>query len=306
MLQNLNISNKNKYSNKIEQKILLDSDINKIKYTVNEIVDYINNFSIPVSSVNGQTGDVILKFPVTSVNGQTGDVQIDFPVSSVNGQTGDVKLDFPVLSVNGLTGHVNLDFPVSSVNGLTGNVILKMSNIDNDMNFITNEDIPVSSVNGLTGHVELTMKDLQNDVGYITSNAIPVSSVNGLTGDVQIDFPVLSVNGLTGHVNLNFPVSSVNGLTGDVVLSTSIIENDSGYITLDDLPISSVTAIHTSKSDEILTGNAKIFVPNKISQVENDENYYNNLSSFIKIINSTDDLSTAQSGYLYCILQEDD
>jgi len=71
------------------------------------------------------------------------------------------------------------------------------------------------------------------------------------------------------------------------------LQNDAGYITTNDLPISSVTSINTSKSDEKLTGNAKIFVPNKISQVENDKNYYNNLSSFIKIINSVDDLTTA-------------
>lgn len=53
-----------------------------------------------VTSVNGQTGDVIIEVPVKSVNGQTGDVQIelpevDYPVTSVNGQTGDITLDIP-------------------------------------------------------------------------------------------------------------------------------------------------------------------------------------------------------------------
>ena len=55
----------------------------------------------PVTSVNGQTGNVVIDIPeapVTSVNGQTGNVVIDIPevpVKSVNGQTGDVIVDIP-------------------------------------------------------------------------------------------------------------------------------------------------------------------------------------------------------------------
>lgn len=61
--------------------------------------------SSPVTSVNGQTGAVVLdaadvgalpdsyEAPVTSVNGETGVVVIPVPVTSVNGQTGAVVLD---------------------------------------------------------------------------------------------------------------------------------------------------------------------------------------------------------------------
>ena len=61
--------------------------------------------SSPVTSVNGQTGAVVLDAddvgaladdytpPVTSVNGQTGAVTVSVPVQSVNGKTGAVVLD---------------------------------------------------------------------------------------------------------------------------------------------------------------------------------------------------------------------
>ena len=78
-------------------------------------------------------------YPVTSVNGQTGDVNISeltAGVSSVNGKTGavtgvydvDNPPPYPVTSVNGMTGDVNisnLTGGVSSVNGDTGDVTVK-------------------------------------------------------------------------------------------------------------------------------------------------------------------------------------
>ena len=305
-ISKLTFKDKNKKAVNITERILQDTEVNQIKYTINNVVDYINNFSVPVSSVNGQTGDVIINAPVSSVNGKTGIVTIDFPVSSVNGQTGDVNIQIPVSSVNGQTGDVNLQFPVSSVNGKTGNITLKTSDIPNDSGYITTNDIPVSSVNGLTGNVNLKMSNIPNDVGYITSDDILVSSVNGQTGNVNIQFPVLSVNGLTGHVDLNFPVSSVNNKTGNITLTTEDLENDVGYITSNDIPVSSVTAINTKIGDQKLTGHAKVFVPNKTSQLTNDANYYNNLSDFIKVINSVNDLANAEDGYLYVILQEEE
>ena len=87
----------------------------------------------PVTSVNGQTGAVILdansigalpntyKAPVISVNGQTDEVVLDAnsvgalpntykaPVTSVNGQTGDVTISTGgVTSVNGQAGAISI------------------------------------------------------------------------------------------------------------------------------------------------------------------------------------------------------
>lgn len=89
-------------------------------YDLKWIIDQLNNLiSQPggVSSVNGQTGAVVLfiptatseltndsgfitSAPVTSVNGQTGDVVISAGVTSVNGQTGDVVLTIPTVPTN--------------------------------------------------------------------------------------------------------------------------------------------------------------------------------------------------------------
>lgn len=81
------------------------------KITVGDLLD-----EAPVTSVNGQTGDVVLPIPsvpVDSVNGQTGTVVLDAsdvgalpdtytaPVSSVNGNTGAVTV--PVINNIGAT-----------------------------------------------------------------------------------------------------------------------------------------------------------------------------------------------------------
>ena len=225
MLQYITFEDKDQHSSNIQKRILTVENINELKHCINTIIDYVNNFS----------------FPVASVNGYTGDVKFDFPVSSVNGMSGNVWLDFPVSSVNGMTGDVKFDFPVSSVNGQTGNVIL-------------------------------TLKNLQNDIGYITSDDIIVSSVNGYTGDV--------------------------------ILTTEDLQNDSGYITSDKIPVSSVSVTNSQLDETPITGNVKVFVPNKVSQIENDKNFYNKLTNFIKIIPNIEALSNAEPGYLYCILEE--
>lgn len=65
----------------------------------------------PVTSVNGQTGEVTVDVGVTSVNGETGAVTISESVTSVNGKKGDVVIDAGVTSVNGNTGAVTLTIP---------------------------------------------------------------------------------------------------------------------------------------------------------------------------------------------------
>lgn len=87
-----------------------------------------------VTSVNGQTGDVILDIPelpgniVNSINGQTGDVTIEIPefpasiVNTINGESGDVTIDIPdvpssiVNTFNSLSGDVDYPKYVSSGN----------------------------------------------------------------------------------------------------------------------------------------------------------------------------------------------
>lgn len=97
--------------------------------------------SAPVTSVNGQTGNVTISVPT-----KTSDLQNDsgyitsVPVSSVNSKTGAVTLTASdvgalpstttyVSSFNGSTGAVTYTAPVTSVNGQTGAVTLSIPTV---------------------------------------------------------------------------------------------------------------------------------------------------------------------------------
>lgn len=106
--------------------------------------------------------------PVTSVNGQTGAVVLSIPsdTSDLTNTAGFVDAAgaaaaAPVQSVNGLTGAVTIPLaPVYSVNGQTGTVVLGKSeiglgNVDNVQQYSASNPppYPVTSVNGMTGDV---------------------------------------------------------------------------------------------------------------------------------------------------------
>lgn len=198
---------------------------------------------------NKTTSDLGIQAGVTSWNGQMGDVIYtppDVPVQSVNGQTGAVVLDAtdvgalpddtPIPSktsdlVND-SGFVDATqaanaAPVQSVNGQTGTVNIsvptKTSDLSNDSGFITSSALPTK------------VSDLTNDEGFVNSaqaaSAAPVQSVNGQTGAVSLTIPTVPsvVSAFTndaGYVDAAgaasaAPVQSVNGDTGAVVLDAT-------------------------------------------------------------------------------------
>ena len=144
-------------------------------------------------------------YPVTSVNGQTGDVTISAGgnVDSVNGKTGVVVLNksdvglgnvdnvrqystsnpppYPVRSVDGATGAVVTNAVKTTPQSLSdtqkqqvrNNIGAGTSSFDGDYNSLTNKPtIPTKT------------SQLKNDSHYITANEAPVQSVDGATGDV--------------------------------------------------------------------------------------------------------------------------
>ena len=119
-----------------------------------------------------------------------------YPVTSVNGQTGDVVISTGgnVDSVNGKTGVVVLN--AADVGALPNTTVIpdKTSQLDNDSGYITN-----SALTGYAKKTEIPTKtsELTNDSGYITANDVPVKSVDGATGDVVTNAVKTTTQALT-------------------------------------------------------------------------------------------------------------
>ena len=163
----------------------------------------------------------------------------DIPVTSINGQTGDVLLSGSNLMYNqNTTINEAIDevadqiptVPVQTVNGLTGNVVLTGNNVNYDVGESINHKIDdlagqivgsgVSSVNGKTGVVTLNGTDIQYDVNKNINQAIDA---------VAAQIPTV-------------PVQSVNNKTGSVILTGDDIDYSEG-VSVNDQITTNTTAI---------------------------------------------------------------
>lgn len=160
--------------------------------------DYALEWSTPsgsVSSVNGQTGAVVLD--AEDVGALPSSTVIPTKTSQLTNDSGFIT-SAPVTSVNSKTGAVNLT--ASDVGALPDSTAIpsKTSDLTNDSNFITASQAPVQSVNGQTGTVNIPIPTVptdvsafNNDAGYVNAtqaaNAAPVQSVNNETGAVVLD-----------------------------------------------------------------------------------------------------------------------
>ena len=177
--------------------------------------------------------------------------QPPYPVTSVNGQTGDVVISSGgnVDSVNGKTGTVVLT--ASDVGALpdTTEIPSKTSQLENDSGYITS-----SALSGYakTSDIPTKTSQLDNNSGFITANDVPVKSVDGATGDVVTNAVKTTAQNLTdtqkqqARENIGAGTSSFDGdynsLSNQPTIptKTSDITNDSGYITSADVPVKSV------------------------------------------------------------------
>ena len=232
-----------------------------------------------------------------------------YPVTSVNGQTGDVTIEVGgnVDSVNGKTGAVVLS--AADVGALPNTTVIpdKTSQLDNDSGYITNSaltdyakktEIPtkISELTNDSGYITNTALEpyaktvdiptktsqLNNDSGYITANDVPVKSVDGATGDVVTNAVKTTTQTLTdaqkqqARTNIGAGTSSFDGnynsLTNKPTIptKTSQLTNDSGFIT-----------------DAALTGYAKTTdIPTKTSQLDNDSNYITASEAPVQSVNT--------------------
>ena len=195
----------------------------------------------PVTSVNTQTGDVVITAaglgaitteadPVFVASAAYGISSSDItawngkytkPASGIPATDLTSTVQSRLLKTGGSTGQVlakasgtNYDVQwttvsgggaVDSVNGKTGTVTLTASDVGALADTYT---APVSSVNSKTGAVTLTA----SDVGALSSSTTFVSSFNGSTGAVTYTAPVTSVNGSTGAVVIGDATTSSAGL----------------------------------------------------------------------------------------------
>mgnify|MGYP002769365116 CR=1 FL=1 len=155
-----------------------------------------------------------------------------YPVTSVNGQTGDITIATGgnVDSVNGKTGVVVLN--ADDVGALPSTTVIpdKTSQLDNDSGYITN-----SALTDYAKKTEIPTKtsELTNDSGYITNTALEpyakTADVPTKTSQLNNDSGFITDAALTGYAK-----------TTDIPTKTSQLDNDSHYITASETPVQSV------------------------------------------------------------------
>ena len=215
-----------------------------------------------------------------------------YPVTSVNGQTGDVTIEVggKVDSVNGKTGAVVLS--AADVGALPNTTVIpdKTSQLDNDSGYITN-----SALTGYAKKTEIPTKtsQLDNDSHYITASEAPVQSVNKKTGAVVLTQDdvgdgttyVRTHNDFTNvlKTQINTNKDNIAMLDGDI----DGLQTDVGTLKTN---VSSLQTALTSKQD-VIVGAASTITENNLVA---DRALISNSSGKVAVSNVT----STELGYL--------
>lgn len=197
----------------------------------------------PVTSVNGQTGDVTIEAGgVTSVNGKSGDVTLT--AGDVGALPSTTKIPSATSDLTNDSGYITAaDAPVQSVDGQTGEVmthaVKTMAQTLTDAQKAqarTNIGAGTSSFSGayddLTGKPTIPSKtsELDNDSGFITDAALALyaktADVPTKTSQLNNDSGFVDAAGASAAA----PVQSVNTKTGAVVLTQDDVGNGTTYV----------------------------------------------------------------------------
>lgn len=233
-----------------------------------------NTITLGSQTMTPYTANNTPPYPVTSVNGQTGDITIATGgnVDSVNGKTGTV-----VLTASDV-GALSADTAIPS----------KTSQLENDSGYITS-----SALSGYakTSDIPTETSQLQNNSGFITADDVPVKSVDGATGAVVTNAVKTTTQSLTetqkqqARTNIGAGTSSFDGdynslsNTPTIPTKTSDITNDSGYITSNDAPVKSVngqTGAIVLNAEDVGALPDSTIIPSKTSQLDNDSGFISN------------------------------
>lgn len=212
--------------------------------------------------------------------------QPPYPVTSVNGQTGNVVIPTGgnVDSVNGKTGVVVLS--AADVGALPNTTVIpdKTSQLDNDSGYITNAALAPYAK---TTDIPTKTSQLDNDSHYITASESPVQSVNTKTGAVVLtqddvddgktyvrthnDFTdVLKTQINTNEDNIAMLDGDVEGLQTDVgTLKTNVTSLQTALTSKQDVIVGAASTITEDNlaTDRALVSNSsgKVAVSNVTS-----------------------------------------
>lgn len=220
----------------------------------------------PVTSVNGQTGDVTIEAGgVTSVNGKSGDVTLT--ASDVGALPSTTKIPSATSDLTNDSGYITAaGAPVQSVDGQTGEVVTNAVKTTaqtltdaQKAQARTNIGAGTSSFSGayddLTGKPTIPSKtsELDNDSGFITNAAlVPYAKT------VDVPTKTSQLNNDSGFVDAAgasaaAPVQSVNTKTGAVVLTQDDVGNGTTYVrTHNDFTDTAKQQINTNKDNIVM------------------------------------------------------
>lgn len=217
----------------------------------------------PVTSVNGQTGDVTIEAGgVTSVNGKSGDVTLT--ASDVGALPSTTKIPSATSDLTNDSGYITAaGAPVQSVDGQTGEVVTNAVKTTaqtltdaQKAQARTNIGAGTSSFSGvyddLIGKPPIPSKtsELDNDSGFITNAALApyakTADVPTKTSQLNNDSGFVNAAGASAAA----PVQSVNAKTGAVVLTQDDVGNGTTYVrTHNDFTDAAKQQINTNKDN---------------------------------------------------------
>lgn len=232
-------------------------------------------------------------YPVTSVNGQTGDITIATGgnVDSVNGKTGVVVLNADdvgalpsTTEIPSKTSQLENDSGYITNSALTGyakttDIPTKTSQLDNDSHYITASEAPVQSVNTKTGAVVLTQDDVGDGTTYvrthndftdvlktqINTNEDNIAILDGDVEGLQTDVGTLKTNVTNLQTALTSKqdviVGAASTITEDnLATDRALVSNSSGKVA-----VSNVTSTELGYLDGV-TSNVQIQLDKKLEK----------------------------------------
>lgn len=178
-------------------------------------------------------------YPVTSVNGQTGDVTIEATggVTSVNGKSGEVTLtkdDIGLGNVDNVKQYSASNpppYPVSSVNTKTGAVVLTQDDVGNGTTYVRTHndftDAAKQQINTNEDNITMLDSDMEAAQGDITTLKGNVTTLTNALGSKQ-DTIVGGASTITDN-NLTANRALVSDGNGKVAVS-NVTNTELGYL----------------------------------------------------------------------------